>query len=40
MRLVRLLIWFATLFFTVMMFLPLVREIIRRLSELPGGGLP
>ncbi|HEV8439319.1 MAG TPA: hypothetical protein VGT40_14600 [Methylomirabilota bacterium] len=40
MRLVRLMIWLATLFFAVMMFLPLVREIIRRLVEPGGGGLP
>jgi len=39
MRLVRLLIWVATLFFTVMLFLPLVRQIIRRLSE-SGGVIP
>ncbi len=40
MRLVRLLIWLATLFFAVMLFLPLVREIIRRLVESSGSGLP
>ncbi len=40
MRLVRLLIWLATLFFAVMLFLPLVREIIRRLIESGGAELP
>jgi hypothetical protein len=40
MRLVRLLIWLATLLFAVMLFLPLVREIIRRLTESGGSGLP
>ena len=39
MRLVRLLIWLATLFFAVMLFLPLVRQIILRLTE-PGNVLP
>jgi len=40
MRLVRWLIWLATLFFAVMLFLPLVRQIIRRLTESGGGVLP
>jgi hypothetical protein len=40
MRLLRLLIWLATLFFAVMLFLPLGREIIRRLAESGTGGLP
>jgi flagellar biosynthesis/type III secretory pathway M-ring protein FliF/YscJ len=40
MRLVRFLIWLATLLFAVMLFLPLVREIIRRLTESGGSGLP
>jgi hypothetical protein len=40
MRLIRLLIWLATLFFFVMLFLPLVREILHRLSGSPGSGLP
>jgi len=40
MRLVRLLIWLATLFFAGMLFLPLVREIIRRLSEAGRSALP
>ena len=39
MRLVRLLIWLATLFFAVMLFLPLVRQIVRRLREV-GVALP
>jgi preprotein translocase subunit SecG len=33
MRLVRLVIWLATLFFALMLFLPLVRQIIRQLSD-------
>jgi hypothetical protein len=33
MRLIRLLIWVATLFFAVMLFAPLVREIWTRLRE-------
>jgi preprotein translocase subunit SecG len=40
MRLVRLLIWLATLFFAVMLFLPLVRQMIARMSESPGLGGP
>jgi len=40
MRLVRLLIWLATLFFAVMLFLPLVREIMQRLSASSPSGLP
>jgi preprotein translocase subunit SecG len=40
MRLLRLLIWLATLFFAVMLFLPLVRQIIWRLSESGGNTLP
>jgi preprotein translocase subunit SecG len=40
MRLVRLLIWLATLFFAVMLFLPLVREILRRVTESSGGSVP
>jgi len=39
-RLLRLLIWLATLFFAVMLFLPLVREIIHRLTESGSGSLP
>jgi preprotein translocase subunit SecG len=30
MRLVRLLIWLATLFFAAMLFVPLIQEVIRR----------
>lgn len=37
MRLVRLLIWLATLFFVAMLFLPLIEEAIRGGR---GGGLP
>jgi preprotein translocase subunit SecG len=40
MRLLRLVIWLATLFFAVMLFLPLVRQIIRRVTESGGSGLP
>jgi len=40
MRLVRLLIWLATLFFAVMLFLPLVRQIIFRLTESGNSALP
>ena len=40
MRLVRLLIWLATLFFAVMLFLPLVRQIIVRLTESGNSTLP
>ena len=40
MRLLRLVIWLATLFFAVMLFLPLVREIIRRLTVSGAGALP
>jgi len=40
MRLVRLLIWLATLFFAVMLFLPLVRQIILRLTESGNSALP
>jgi len=31
-------IWLATLFFAVMLFLPLVREAMRRVTELSPGG--
>jgi len=30
MRLVRLVIWLATLFFVAMLFVPLIQEVIRR----------
>lgn len=33
MRLVRVVIWLATLFFLAMLFMPLVREALRRASE-------
>jgi hypothetical protein len=37
-RLVQVAIWLATLFFTVMLFAPLIREALRRAAEpLPGG---
>ncbi len=35
MRLVRLLIWLATLFFVAMLFVPLIREVIHRASTRP-----
>jgi hypothetical protein len=38
-RFLRLLIWLATLFFAIMLFLPIVREMVRRLGE-SGSGLP
>jgi hypothetical protein len=37
-RLLRVVIWLATLFFAAMLFVPLLREALRRLSELPSGG--
>jgi len=40
MRAIRWLIWLATLFFVVMLFLPLVRQIIRRLTEYGGTSIP
>lgn len=40
MRLLRLLIWLATLLFAVMLFMPLVREIIHRLTESAPTALP
>jgi len=40
MRLLRFLIWLATLFFAAMLFLPLVRQMIRRLTESGGGAIP
>ena len=36
MRLVRILIWLATLFFATMLFFPLIRQIIHQLSEADG----
>jgi hypothetical protein len=37
-RLLRVAIWLATLFFAAMLFVPLLREALRRISELPSGG--
>ncbi|HUP37977.1 MAG TPA: hypothetical protein VNC82_21320 [Candidatus Limnocylindria bacterium] len=37
-RLLHVAIWLATLFFTAMLFVPLVREALRRMTELPSGG--
>jgi preprotein translocase subunit SecG len=33
MRLVRALIWLATLFFAAMLFVPLIREVVHRVSS-------
>jgi preprotein translocase subunit SecG len=38
MRLVRLAIWLATLFFAAMLFVPLIKEVVRRAST--TGQLP
>ncbi len=37
-RLLHVAIWLATLFFTAMLFVPLLREALRRVSDLPSGG--
>lgn len=37
-RLLHVAIWLATLFFTAMLFVPLLREALRRVTELPAGG--
>ena len=37
-RLLQLAIWLATLFFAAMLFVPLIREALRRAAELPAGG--
>ena len=37
-RLLHLVIWLATLFFAAMLFVPLVREALRRASLAPPGG--
>jgi hypothetical protein len=37
-RLLHVAIWLATLFFTAMLFVPLVREAVRRVTERPLGG--
>jgi hypothetical protein len=37
-RLLHVVIWLATLFFAAMLFVPLLREALRRMSQpLPGG---
>jgi preprotein translocase subunit SecG len=36
-RLLRLVIWLATLFFVAMLFVPLVREALRRAAQVPPG---
>lgn len=40
MRPVRLAIWLATAFFVVMLFTPLVREMVERLTASNSSGLP
>ncbi|HKA62238.1 MAG TPA: hypothetical protein VKH83_07415 [Methylomirabilota bacterium] len=37
-RLIQVAIWLATLFFTVMLFVPLIREALRRAAERAPGG--
>jgi len=37
-RLLHVAIWLATLFFTAMLFVPLLREALRRMIDLPSGG--
>jgi hypothetical protein len=37
-RLLHVAIWLATLFFTAMLFVPLLHEVLRRLTEPPPGG--
>jgi hypothetical protein len=37
-RLLHVAIWLATLFFTAMLFVPLLREALRRVTELPSRG--
>ena len=37
-RLLHVAIWLATLFFAAMLFVPLLREALRRVSERPSGG--
>ena len=37
-RLLQVIIWLATLFFAAMLFAPLLREAVRRMTELPSGG--
>jgi len=36
-RLLRLVIWLATLFFVAMLFVPLVRAALRRAAQVPPG---
>ena len=36
-RLLHVAIWLATLFFTAMLFVPLLREALRRITDLPSG---
>ena len=37
-RLLHVAIWLATLFFTAMLFVPLLSEALRRVTETPPGG--
>ena len=36
-RLLQLAIWLATLFFAAMLFVPLIRAVLRRAAEVPPG---
>ena len=40
MRLIRLGIWLATAFFVVMLFMPLVRQMVMRLASTGQTGIP
>ncbi|HEY7434266.1 MAG TPA: hypothetical protein VIE41_03915 [Methylomirabilota bacterium] len=37
-RLLHVVIWLATLFFAAMLFVPLLREALRRMNQVPPGG--
>jgi hypothetical protein len=37
-RLLHVAIWLATLFFAAMLFVPLLREALRRMTDLPTAG--
>ncbi len=38
-RLLHVAIWLATLFFTAMLFVPLLREALRRVTDLPSADI-
>jgi preprotein translocase subunit SecG len=40
MRLIRVAIWLATAFFVVMLFMPLVRQMVMRLATTGQSGMP